>query len=52
MTFGKQNAVELWFSVFKHRLKRFYRRWPRNARVETAVSWCEAFVAVYNVRRA
>jgi hypothetical protein len=44
-------AVE-WFSVFKHRLKRFYRRWPRNARAETAASWCEAFVAVYNVRGA
>jgi len=44
-------AVE-WFSVFKHRIKRFYRRWPYNARVETAASWSEAFVAVYNVRRA
>ena len=41
-----------WFSIFKQRLKRFYRRWPHNARVETAVSWCEAFVALYNLERA
>jgi transposase-like protein len=44
-------AVE-WFSVFKQRVKRFYRRWLHNARVETAVSRCEAFVALYNLRRA
>ena len=52
MTFGKRNTVEQWFSIFKQRLKRFYRRWPHNARVETAVSWCEAFVALYNLERA
>jgi transposase-like protein len=52
VTFGERNAVEQWFSVFKQRVKRFYRRWPHNARVETAASWCEAFVAVYNLRRA
>jgi len=44
-------AVE-WFSIFKQRVKRFYRRWPHNARVETAISWCEAFVALYNMWRA
>jgi transposase-like protein len=52
VTFGKRNAVEQWFSVFKQRVKRFYRRWPHNARVETAVSWCEAYVALYNLGRA
>ena len=52
VTFRKRNAVEQWFPVFKQRVKRFYRRWPHNARAETAVSWCEAFVAVYNVRRS
>ena len=51
VTFGKRNAVEQWFSVFKQRVKRFYRRWPHNARVETAVSWCEEYVALYNLGR-
>jgi transposase-like protein len=50
--FGKRNAVEQWFSVFKQRIKQFYRRWPHTARVETAASWCEAFVSLYNMRRA
>jgi len=52
VTFGKRNVVEQWFSVFKQRIKRFYRRWPHNARIETAVSWCEACVALHNLRRA
>ena len=52
VTFGKRNAVEQWFSVFKQRVKRFYRRWPHNARVETTESWCETYVALYNLRRA
>ena len=52
VTFGKRNAVEQWFSVFKQRVKRFYRRWPHNARVETIESWCETYVALYNLRRA
>ncbi|HXY87706.1 MAG TPA: IS6 family transposase [Candidatus Acidoferrales bacterium] len=52
VTFGKRNVVEQWFSIFKQRVKRFYRRWPHNARAETATSWCEAFVALYNLKRA
>ena len=52
VTFRKRNVVEQWFSIFKQRLKRFYRRWPYNARVETALSWSEAYVALYNLRRA
>ena len=52
VTFGKRNAVEQWFSVFKQRVKRFYRRWPHNARGETIASWCETYVALYNLERA
>ena len=52
VTFRKRNVVEQWFSVFKQRIKRFYRRWPHNARVETAVSWSEAYVVLYNLREA
>lgn len=52
MMFGKWNAVEHWFAIFKQRIKRFCRRWLHNARVEMAVLWCAAFVALYNVRGA
>jgi len=52
VTFGKRNVVEQWFSVFKQRVKRFYRRWPHNADVETTESWCDAYVVLYNLRRA
>ena len=52
VTFGKRNAVEQWFSVFKQRVKWFYRRWPHNARVETTESWCDAYVSLYNLRGA
>lgn len=38
VTFGARNIIEQWFSVFKQRLKRFYRRWLHNARVETVFS--------------
>ena len=52
VTFGKRNVVEQWFSIFKQRVKRFYRRWPHNACIETAVSWCDTYVALYNLRGA
>ena len=49
---GKRNAVEQWFSIFKQHVKWFYKRWPHDACVETAASWCEAFVALYNLKGA
>jgi transposase-like protein len=27
-TFGKRNVVERWFFYIKHRIKRFYKRFP------------------------
>jgi len=50
-TFGERNAIEQWFSIIKQRIKQFYKRWPHNARLETILSWCLAFVAIYNLRR-
>jgi putative transposase len=35
-TFGKRNVVERWFFYIKHRIKRFYKRFPWNAKYETA----------------
>jgi len=49
---AERGGAVKWFSVFKQRVKRFYRRWPRNAGVETTESWREAFVMLYNLRRA
>jgi transposase-like protein len=34
-TFGKRNVVERWFFYIKHRIKRFYKRFPWNAKYET-----------------
>jgi transposase-like protein len=31
-TFGKRNVVERWFFYIKHRIKRFYKRFPWNAK--------------------
>ena len=50
-TFGPRNPIEQWYHIFKHRIKRFYKRWPHNAKPETVLSWCLAFVAIYNIRR-
>ncbi|MEW6070736.1 MAG: IS6 family transposase [Candidatus Thermoplasmatota archaeon] len=50
-TFGPRNPIEQWFSIFKHRIKRFYKRFPFNTRRETALSWCISFVALYNFFR-
>jgi transposase-like protein len=33
-TFGKRNVIERWFFYIKHRIKRFYKRFPWNAGYE------------------
>ncbi|MEW5760553.1 MAG: DDE-type integrase/transposase/recombinase [Candidatus Thermoplasmatota archaeon] len=30
-TFGPRNPIEQWLGIFKHRVKRFWRRFPANA---------------------
>jgi len=40
-TFGKRNVVE------KHRLRRFYKRFPWNAKYETISSFLRAFIFLY-----
>ena len=30
--FGKRNVVERWFFYIKHRMKKFYKRFPWNAK--------------------
>ncbi len=48
ITFGKRNAIEQWFSILKHRIKRFYRRWPHNSSIHSALSYVYAFASIYN----
>ena len=48
-TFGKRNVVERWFFPIKHRLKKFYKRFPWNARYETIWSWLASFITLYTL---
>ena len=48
-TFGQRNVVERWFFPIKHRLKRFYKRFPWNAKYETVWSWLASFITLYTL---
>ena len=50
-TFGERNPVEQWFGILKHRIKRFYRRWPQNAGLSSAELWVQCFVSCYHIKR-
>ncbi len=48
-TFGKRNVVERWFFYIKHRIKRFYKRFPWNAKYETVYRWLASFIVIYTI---
>jgi transposase-like protein len=48
-TFGKRNVVERCFFYIKHRIKRFYKRFPWNAKYETVYSWLASFIVIYTI---
>jgi len=48
-TFGQRNVVERWFFPIKHRLKRFYKKFPWNAKYETVWSWLASFITLYTL---
>ena len=48
-SFGSRNVVERWFFFIKHRLSRFYRRFPWNAKYETVWSWIASFITLYTL---
>jgi len=48
-TFGKRNVVERCFFYIKHRMKRFYKRFPWNAKYETAYRWLASFIVIYTI---
>ena len=48
-TFGRRNVVERWFFYIKHRIKRFYKRFPWNAKYETVYRWLASFIVIYTI---
>jgi len=48
-TFGKRNVVERWFFYIKHRMKKFYKRFPWNAKYETVYEWLASFIVIYTI---
>jgi transposase-like protein len=50
VTFGLRNPIEQWFGILKHRIQLFYKRWPHNAKRNTAQEWLESFAALYHLK--
>ena len=47
-TFGERNAIEGWYSLFKTRVKRFWKRFPVNSSLESVKRWSVAWACLYN----
>ena len=50
-TFGERNAVEQWYSPFKHRVKRFWRRFPFHSTNTSILGWCLSYVVLSMIWR-
>jgi putative transposase len=50
-TFGPRNPIEQWFGILKHRIKRFYKRWPHNANIEHVNDWVKSFTCCYHIKK-
>jgi transposase-like protein len=48
-TFGERNAIEGWYSLFKARVKRFWKRFPVNSSLESIKRWSIAWACLYNL---
>ncbi len=48
-TFGKRNVVERWFFYIKHRIKRFYKRFPWNAKYKTVYRLLASLIVIYTI---
>ena len=48
-TFGERNAIEQWYSLFKARVKRFWKRFPYHSSLESIKTWTMAWCAIYNL---
>jgi len=50
-TFGERNAVEQWYSPFKHRVKRFWKRFPFHSTNTSILGWCLSYVVLSKIWR-
>jgi len=50
-TFGDRNAVEQWYSPFKHRVKRFWKRFPYHSTNTSIKEWCLSYVILSRIWR-
>jgi putative transposase len=50
-TFGPRNPIEQWFGILKHRIKRFYKRWPYNASIAHVNDWMKSFTCCYHIKK-
>ncbi|MFZ8784084.1 hypothetical protein [Thermocrinis sp.] len=41
--------VRRWFFYVKHRMKKFYKRFPWNAKYETVYRWLASFIVIYTI---
>ena len=48
-TFGERNAIEGWYSLYKARVKRFWKRFPYRSSLESVMNWSMAWIAIYNL---
>jgi transposase-like protein len=44
-----RNLIETWFSIFKKRILRFYKRLSHNSSFGTMCSWIFSFIFLYNL---
>lgn len=47
-TFGWRAPIEQWYSQFKARVKRFWKRFPFHSSLESIKQWCNAWIGIYN----
>jgi len=47
--FGERNAIEQWYSLFKARVKRFWKRFPYHSSLPSVKSWIIAWCSIYNL---
>lgn len=48
-TFGERSPIEQWYSQFKARVKRFWKRFPYRSTLSSIKRWCKVWIAMYNL---
>ena len=48
-TFGERSPIEQWYSQFKARVKRFWKRFPFRSSLKSVKRWRNVWIAIYNL---